>query len=44
MAEMVQDMTVLQPEDIAAAIRYAVTQPPRVSVNELLVRPTDQQS
>ncbi|WP_424019639.1 SDR family oxidoreductase [Halorientalis pallida] len=44
MAEMVQDMTVLQPEDIAAAIRYAVTQPPRVSVNELLVRPTDQRS
>jgi NADP-dependent 3-hydroxy acid dehydrogenase YdfG len=31
----------LQPEDIAAAVVYAVTQPPRVSVNQLLIRPTD---
>jgi NADP-dependent 3-hydroxy acid dehydrogenase YdfG len=30
---------ILQPEDIAEAIRWAVTQPKRVSVNEVLVRP-----
>lgn len=33
----------LQPEDIAAAILYAVTQPSRVNVNEILVRPTSQE-
>ncbi|MBD1927373.1 SDR family NAD(P)-dependent oxidoreductase [Trichocoleus sp. FACHB-90] len=32
----------LQSEDVAAAIIYAVTQPPRVNVNEILIRPTDQ--
>lgn len=32
----------LESEDIAAAILYAVTQPPRVNVNEILIRPTDQ--
>ena len=32
----------LQSEDIAAAIVYAVTQPPHVNVNEILIRPTDQ--
>ena len=32
----------LQAEDIAAAIVYAVTQPERVSVNEILMRPTQQ--
>lgn len=32
----------LQAEDIAEAIIYAVTQPERVSVNELLIRPTQQ--
>jgi NADP-dependent 3-hydroxy acid dehydrogenase YdfG len=32
----------LQPEDIANAIVYAVTQPERVSVNEILIRPTQQ--
>jgi NADP-dependent 3-hydroxy acid dehydrogenase YdfG len=39
----VQGMTPLEGEDIAAAIVYAVTQPPRVNVNEILVRPTDQE-
>jgi NADP-dependent 3-hydroxy acid dehydrogenase YdfG len=34
---------VLVADDIAEAIRYAVTQPDRVSVNEVLVRPTRQQ-
>jgi NADP-dependent 3-hydroxy acid dehydrogenase YdfG len=32
----------LQAEDIASAIVYAVTQPARVSVNEILIRPTQQ--
>jgi NADP-dependent 3-hydroxy acid dehydrogenase YdfG len=32
----------LRPEDIANAIVYAVTQPGRVSVNEILIRPTQQ--
>jgi clavulanate-9-aldehyde reducatase len=34
---------VLAAEDMAAAIVYAVTAPPRVNVNEILVRPTGQQ-
>lgn len=33
----------LRAEDVAEAIRFAVTQPRRVSVNELLVRPTEQE-
>jgi len=33
---------ILQAEDIANAIAYAVTQPERVSVNEILIRPTHQ--
>jgi NADP-dependent 3-hydroxy acid dehydrogenase YdfG len=32
----------LQSEDIANAIAYAVVQPQRVSVNEILIRPTQQ--
>jgi clavulanate-9-aldehyde reducatase len=32
----------LQAEDIADAIRYAVTRPPHVSLNEVLVRPKNQ--
>jgi NADP-dependent 3-hydroxy acid dehydrogenase YdfG len=32
----------LRCEDIANAIAYAVTQPQRVSVNEILIRPTPQ--
>jgi NADP-dependent 3-hydroxy acid dehydrogenase YdfG len=35
-------MRILKSEDIAQAILYAVSQPEHVSVNELLVRPTDQ--
>lgn len=38
-----ENMTPLESEDIAAAIVYAVTQPPRVNVNEILIRPTDQE-
>jgi NADP-dependent 3-hydroxy acid dehydrogenase YdfG len=33
---------VLQPEDIAEAIAHAVTRPPHVCVNEVVVRPTRQ--
>ena len=32
----------LEAEDVAAAIVYALQQPPRVSVNEIMVRPTEQ--
>lgn len=32
----------MQADDIAAAVRYAVTQPPHVAVNEILIRPTEQ--
>ncbi|MBD0301000.1 MAG: SDR family NAD(P)-dependent oxidoreductase, partial [Tolypothrix sp. T3-bin4] len=38
----IASMTPLESEDIAAAIVYAVTQPLRVNVNEILIRPTDQ--
>ena len=34
----------LEPDDIARAILYAVSQPPHVDVNELLVRPTSQEN
>jgi NADP-dependent 3-hydroxy acid dehydrogenase YdfG len=34
----------LEPDDIARAILYAVTQPPHVDVNELLIRPTSQEN
>lgn len=32
----------LQPEDVAAAVMYAIAQPRRVDVNEILLRPTAQ--
>jgi len=37
-----KSITPLESEDVAAAIVYAVTQPPRVNVNEILIRPTTQ--
>ena len=37
-----KSITPLESEDIAAAIAYAVTQPSRVNVNEILIRPTTQ--
>ncbi len=36
-------MRQLRSEDVAAAIVYAVSQPPHVNVNEILLRPTDQE-
>jgi NADP-dependent 3-hydroxy acid dehydrogenase YdfG len=33
----------LQSQDIADAISYVVTRPRHVAINELLVRPTEQQ-
>ena len=38
----VGEMEPLESEDVAAAILYAVTQPRRVNVNEILIRPLDQ--
>ena len=40
--ERISTMTPLEAEDIAAAVTYAVTQPQRVNVNEILIRPLDQ--
>ena len=39
----VDDVEALQSEDVASAILYAVTQPNRVNVNEILLRPTKQE-
>ena len=37
-----RDFSPLEAEDVAQAVLYAVEQPPRVSVNEIVVRPTEQ--
>jgi NADP-dependent 3-hydroxy acid dehydrogenase YdfG len=34
----------LQADDVARAVMYAVSQPPHVNVNEVLMRPTVQES
>ena len=39
---MADSIRTLQPEDIAGAVLYALSQPAHVAVNEILVRPTDQ--
>jgi NADP-dependent 3-hydroxy acid dehydrogenase YdfG len=39
---MTNAMRALQPEDIANAVRYAISQPAHVAVSEILVGPTDQ--
>ncbi len=36
------EMEVLSPEDISRSILFALSQPPHVDVNEMLIRPTDQ--
>lgn len=41
-AERSGEFEQMEPEDIANAVVYMVTQPRRAAVNELLVRPTDQ--
>jgi NADP-dependent 3-hydroxy acid dehydrogenase YdfG len=41
--DMAAGMRTLKSEDIARAVLYLVTQPPHVAVNEVLVRPTDQE-
>jgi NADP-dependent 3-hydroxy acid dehydrogenase YdfG len=38
-----EDMEILQAEDIADAIEFVVTRPPHATVNEILVRPTEQE-
>ena len=42
MAKRFADMERLESEDIADAITYVVTRPRRMAVNEILVRPTEQ--
>ena len=37
-----ESIRTLQPEDIANAVIYSISQPEHVSVNEILLRPTDQ--
>jgi NADP-dependent 3-hydroxy acid dehydrogenase YdfG len=43
MMSRVADIERLEPADIADAIAYIVTRPRRVAVNELLIRPTEQE-
>ncbi|MGZ8378088.1 MAG: SDR family NAD(P)-dependent oxidoreductase [Gemmatirosa sp.] len=44
MAKRFADMERLQSEDVADAIVYIVTRPRRVAINELLIRPTEQEA
>lgn len=43
MAKNFSGIEMLRSEDIAAAVVSAVTQPRHVSVNEVMVRPTEQE-
>ncbi|GGC66331.1 hypothetical protein GCM10007209_30520 [Haloferax sulfurifontis] len=40
--DYVGTMDALAPEDIARTITFVVTQPARVDINEVLIRPLDQ--
>jgi NADP-dependent 3-hydroxy acid dehydrogenase YdfG len=42
--ELYSQYEVLQPEDIAAAVLYALSSPPHVQVHDILVRPTNQET
>ena len=42
LSSLLDELDPLWPEDIAAAIAYCVTQPEHVSINEILIRPTQQ--
>jgi NADP-dependent 3-hydroxy acid dehydrogenase YdfG len=37
-----QRQKILQPEDVAAAVLFVATLPPRVSIPELVIKPTSQ--
>ncbi|MEU0497935.1 hypothetical protein [Mycobacterium sp. NPDC006124] len=39
---MCGEIDYLQPEDVAAAVIYIVTNPRHVAVNEIVIRPTEQ--
>jgi NADP-dependent 3-hydroxy acid dehydrogenase YdfG len=43
MAQRFGDIELLKAEDIADAIQYIVTRPRHVAVNEMLIRPTEQE-
>ena len=43
MAQTFGSIEIMRAEDIAESIRYAVSQPRRVAVNEILIRPTEQE-
>jgi NADP-dependent 3-hydroxy acid dehydrogenase YdfG len=43
MAKTFGGIEVMQSEDVANAIRYTVTQPRHVAINEILIRPTEQE-
>jgi NADP-dependent 3-hydroxy acid dehydrogenase YdfG len=43
MSKRFGDIEILQAQDIAGAIAYIVTRPWRMAVNEILIRPTEQQ-
>jgi NADP-dependent 3-hydroxy acid dehydrogenase YdfG len=38
-----EGMDILQAEDIADAVSYIVTRPRHVAINEMLIRPTEQE-
>ena len=44
MAKRFSSMELMQAQDIADAIAYIVTRPRRVAINEVLIRPTEQQA
>jgi len=42
LGELIEEVTFMEPADVAASIVHAVRQPARASVNELVIRPSDQ--